>query len=73
GYADGSKAVPCFWNDYGRVILSDIRDGKKTFSVPNGRVLVNGADVGRAPNGWNDASNNYNREKTYNEAINSFP
>ena len=72
-YLNTQYAVNGWVGSPSNVILSDIRDGKKTFSVSNGRVLVNGADVGRAPNGWNDASNNYNREKTYNEAINSFP
>ncbi|MDL2302213.1 hypothetical protein LJC58_07655 [Lachnospiraceae bacterium OttesenSCG-928-D06] len=30
------------------------------------------AAVGRAPNGWNDATNSYSRENTYNEAITHF-
>jgi len=53
-------------------ILSDIRDGRIAWNVTNGRVLGNGTDAGRAPNGWNDVSNSYNRENTYNEAIKHF-
>jgi len=47
-------------------------NGAGRLRVTNGRVLGNGTDAGRAPNGWNDVSNSYNRENTYNEAIKHF-
>ena len=53
-------------------ILTDIRDGKISWDVENGRIFVNGTDVGKTPVGWDDAENNYNRENTYHEAIKCF-
>lgn len=53
-------------------ILIDIRDDKISWDVKNGRIFVNGADVGKTPDGWDDAGNNYNRENTYYEAIKCF-
>lgn len=61
------------WSDSpSNEILSDIRDGKIEWSVKDGRVWTNGKDVGSAPKGWDTIGNDYSREKTYNEAIESF-
>ena len=53
-------------------ILTDIRDGKTSWDAENGRIFVNGTDVGKTPVGWDDVENNYNRENTYYEAIKCF-
>lgn len=49
-----------------------IRNGEVEWKVKNGRLYVEGIDICKAPNGWNNQENDYNRENTYNEAINSF-
>jgi hypothetical protein len=64
-----------FVNGWAKGFIDDIavnvRDGKVSWEVKDGRLFVDGKDICRVPNGW-DGPNIYNRENTYNEAIKSF-
>ncbi len=47
-------------------VAANIRDGKVSWEIKNGRFIVDGKDVTRVPIGWDD------REKNYNDAVNYF-
>jgi len=47
-------------------VAANIRDGKVSCEIRNGRMFVDGKDVFKAPIGWDD------REKNYNDAVKNF-
>lgn len=65
-------AVNGWPDDLDNGTIARIKHGEIEWEIKNGKLYVEGKDICRAPNGWDNQENNYNRENTYNEAISSF-
>lgn len=62
--------IQYFVNGWAEGLTNDmavsIRDGKVSWEIKNKMLVVNGEDICKAPNNWED------REKNYNEAVKYF-